>query len=103
MAVPTTQDGAVQPPAWRQFCLGIAPVPGHIGAMADAARYQIQIGNILTEGFDAASDADAESIIADMCTGRASLSSLPPDTEIIITAPDGSSRATTLELSKRFR
>jgi hypothetical protein len=71
--------------------------------MADAARYEIQIGNLLTEGFHAHSDEEAEAIIADICISRRSISSLPPDTEIIVTMPDGSSRTTTLELSKRLR
>jgi hypothetical protein len=71
--------------------------------MAVVARYEIQIGNLLTEGFDAASDEEANAIIADICMSRASISSLPPDTEIIITLPDGSSRTTTLEFSKRLR
>jgi hypothetical protein len=70
--------------------------------MAVAARYQIQIGNLLTEGFNAASEEEAEAIIADICISRESISSLPPDTEIIVTLPDGTSRITTLELSKRL-
>lgn len=53
--------------------------------------------------FDAASDEEANAMIADICMSRASISSLPPDTEIIITLPDGSSRTTTLEFSKRLR
>jgi hypothetical protein len=71
--------------------------------MANSARYQVQVGGFLTEGFDAASDADAALIIADICTGRESVSNLPLDTEITITAPDGTVRTTTLEQSKRFR
>jgi hypothetical protein len=70
--------------------------------MADAARYQVQIGDLLTEGFDAASEEEAEAIIAGICISRESISSLPPDTEIILTLPDGTSRTTTLELSKRL-
>ena len=49
--------------------------------MADVARYEIQIGNLLTEGFDAASDEEANAIIADICMSRGSISSLPPDPE----------------------
>ena len=71
--------------------------------MADAARYEIQIGNLLTEGFDAHSDEEAEAIIAEICISRGSISSLPPNTEIIITLPDGSSKTTTLESSKQLR
>jgi hypothetical protein len=47
--------------------------------MANSARYQVQVGGFLTEGFDAASDADAALIIADICTGRESVSNLPLD------------------------
>ena len=74
----------------------------YIDGMADAARYQVQIGSLLTEGFNAASEEEAEAIIADICISRESISSLPPDTEIIVTLPDGTSRTTTLELSKRL-
>jgi hypothetical protein len=70
--------------------------------MTDTQRYQVQIGNLLTEGFNAASEEEAEAIIADICISRESISSLPPDTEIIITLPDGTSRTTTLELSKQL-
>jgi mannitol-specific phosphotransferase system IIBC component len=71
--------------------------------MANATRYQVQIGNLLTEGFDATNEEQAEAKIADICISRESISSLPPDTEIIVTLPDGTSRTTTLELSKRLR
>ncbi len=81
----------------------IGQIRRHVKGMADVARYEIQIGNLLTEGFDAASDEEANAIIADICMSRASISSLPPDTEIIVTLPDGSSRTTTLEFSKRVR
>jgi hypothetical protein len=70
--------------------------------MTDTQRYQVQIGNLLTEGFNAASEEEAEAIIADICISRESISSLPPDTEIIVTLPDGTSRTTTLELSKQL-
>jgi hypothetical protein len=70
--------------------------------MTDTQRYHVQIGNLLSEGFNAASEEEAEAIIADICISRESISSLPPDTEIIITLPDGTSRTTTLELSKQL-
>jgi hypothetical protein len=69
--------------------------------MVEPARYQIEIGNFLTEEFDVSGDVHVDSIIADICTGRDSISNLPPDTEITITAPDGSIRTTTLEQCKR--
>ena len=71
--------------------------------MTASDRYHIQIGNFLTEGFDATSEGGAEEMIADICTGRESISNLPQDTEVIITSPDGTSRTTTLEQCKRFR
>ena len=87
---------------WQTSGVGNEWIGVHIQRMENSSRYQVQVGGFLTEGFDAASDANADSVIARICTGRESISKLPPDTEITITAPDGTVRTTTLEQSKRF-
>jgi hypothetical protein len=88
---------------WQRSGLENGPVRAHIIEMSNEGRYEIKIGDILTETFSAADEASAQVIISDMCTGRESIASLPPDTEITVTAPDGTVQTTTLEASKRFR